>query len=315
MPTPILPSIIRGPAIATFGAYSFYFQGAISVKPSRPTWDPDSDMFGKLGPRAAGLPVWEISGTPVGELESLAKYFVRGPSNLVATNPVGSSLFTGAMVIHTKAGQTITFARAGIAKMPPLMLSPRKTAFGGMTFRAIGESNVQATETTWAKVLAASGFTDTGFDASKVITDIYSAALGGRGAPFDAMGAREGFEIEPELELEEVQDDNVGLADVLIASISCKCRFAPNNLTEAQIDELANWHGADAVLPGESLGKLAEDLVITGDSLVATLHRAGVVSSEHGYGVKVDRNGNVEFAATHSTTNGALNPLFSLALS
>jgi hypothetical protein len=314
MSNPVLPTVIRGPAIVIQNGYSFYTQADINVKVNRPTWEPRTDAFGSLGPRASGLPIWEVSLIPAGELESLVKYYPYGPSNLVGTSPIGTSIYTGTLIIHTKAGQTITFERAGMSKMPMLQLGPRVTPFGGMTFKAMGQLAVQPSNVSWVKLIATTAFTDVSFDASKIISDIYSAALGARVAPFNALGARAHFEFEPTLELDVVDDANLGEADTLIASVGCKVRFAPNNLTEAQVDELANWQGANVILPGQSIGRDAEDLVIGATALTATLHRAGVMTAEHGYGVKVDRNGNIEFQATHSSAAGVLTPLFGIVL-
>jgi hypothetical protein len=317
MSTPVLPTVIRGPAIIQFGSYSFYTAGDIRRRYVRTTNPTAADFYGRVDETLASGMV-DLEFTPAGEIESLIKYFPFGPSNLVATSSIGNSILTGVCTIHTKAGQTIAFNRAGISKSPTLTLGPRAMPYGSMTISAIGKAATQPTDAAFWKTIASLAFSDTGFDPSLIVKDIYSAELGSRSAPFDAMGARNGFEFEVAYELENAEDDNVGVADRILTGMTATCRFAPNNLTEAQVDELASLQGADAILPGQSISRgpsgTAEDLTIASDVLTAILHNAGVRSVEGGYGVKVDRNGNIEFAARMTFTAGAPNPLFSLTV-
>jgi hypothetical protein len=318
MSTPVLPTIIRGPAIITFNSMSYYFKEGVSVKPVKKTTEILTDFFGRIDSRLESIMV-EIEGTPAGELRSAAKFYPYGPSNISAASAVGSSIFTASdlpLVLATKAGLTTTFSRGGIAKSPTLFLSPRKTAYGSMVFRAIGKRSTQQTTSTWLKAIASASFTDTTFDDSKVKTDIYSAALGSRSSPYNAMGARTGFELEPVYELDDAEDDGVGIADTFITSVAWKLRFAPNNLTEAQLDTLANWQDTDAIIPGQSLSRgpsgAKESLVITADALSATLNAVGIQQVENGFGVKVDRNGMVEWVTRQTFTTGAPDPLITL---
>lgn len=320
MSTPVLPSIIRGPAIIIRDSYSFYVAGDIRVNYRRQTDPTPSDMFGDLGHTHASQVV-ELAFTPVGELESAVKYFPYGPSNLVAASSVGSSIFTASdvtTVIHTKAGQTITYHRTGISRMPNLNLGPRATPYGEMVITALGASSTQPTDAAFLKTIASSAFSDTSFDPTKVIKDIYTATLGSRLSPYDAIGARNGFEFDPGLELTEVPDDNVGIADILVANINPRISFAPNNLTEAQLDTLLNHQGSDAILPGQFIGRgpsgSAEDLVVDSDALTVTLHDAGILEAENGYGVQVDRNGRVTFVSKAGFTTGAPDPRFSVVV-
>lgn len=317
MPDPVLPVVIRGPAIVTIGGLAIYTQGDIKRKLVRSTTPINTDMFGKIDERLASQ-MWDLDFTPAGEVKSLASLYPWGPSSMVAASPVGDSIFAGNCVIHTKAGQTITFPRAGISKMPTLFLSPRKTAFGAMGISVIGKAATQPNTIGYWKVIGATAFADASFDPTKIFTDNYVATLGNRAAPFDAMGARDGFELEPTLELDNVDDDGIGIADRRIVSVGWKCRFAPNNLTEAEVDGLSLLEDADAIVPGQSVARgpaaVEEDLVIEGENLTATLHQVGVTTVEGGYGVKVDRNGRVEFANKWLFAAGVPQPLISLEL-
>jgi hypothetical protein len=320
MSTPVIPTVIRGPGIILFNSFAYYFKEAMTIRPRRGTTAIADDFHGTIDMRHESVMV-DIEATPAGELKSLANFYPYGPTNLVAASPIGNSIFTGAdvpLVIATKAGLTMTFARGGIARMPSLFLSPRKTVFGTMGFSAIGMRAQQQTTDGWLKAIAAADFGDTSFDDTRMLTDVYAATLGSRAAPYDAIGARQGFELEPVLGLDDVPDDNVGVADRIITDVGWKCRFAPNNLTMAQVDAIANWDGADAIIPGQSVARgpagAAEDLIISADALTATLHTAGLTQQEIGVGVKVDMNGNIEFFARQTFTSGVANPFVTLDL-
>lgn len=318
MSTPVLPLVIRGSGCVTLNGFAYYWKDALTIKPVRKTFTVESDYAGPLDDRVTSLMV-DIEFTPVGMMTSLVKFYPYGPSNLVSALSVGSSIFGGPGVnnpatIATKAGQTIAYNRAGIYKSPTLYLSPNKTAFGPMTIRAIGKSGVLPTDAAYLKTIASTAFSDTSFDPTKIVTDIYSASLGSRSSPYNAMGARSGFEIEPVYSMEDVPDDGIGIADTTLTGVRWKCRFAPNNLTEAQVDALANWQGTSAIIPGQSVSRDNESLIMNADVMTASLFNVGVISGEHGVGVKKDRNGMIEFITKQTFTAGVAQPQVSLLL-
>ena len=319
MSTPVLPDIIRGPAVAIHNGYTFYVAGNIRVNHRRQLDPTPSDMH-PLGDTVASHIV-ELTFTPVGEIESLAKYLPYGPSNLAAASPFGTSIFGSSdktTVIHTLSGTTHTFHRTGILRTPTLNMSPRKTLFGEMAIACLGASNTQVTDAAYHKTLASSAFSDTNFDETKVVKDIYTASLGARATPYDALGARTGFEFSDGLVTEEVPDDNVGIADILITDIKPRISFDPNNLGEAEFDALLNIQGADAFKPGQYVGRgpsgTPEDLVVDSDVLTVTLHNAGITEAEQGFGKSVDRNGRVTFMGKSTFTAGVIDPLFTLTV-
>lgn len=319
MSTPVLPSIIRGPGIISVGGYVYYFgQEGIKRTITRPTDPVKDDFYGIIKQTAKGGPMVDLTFTPTGMIRSLIKPFPYGPTNLVAGWYGGQSIMSGTVFIQTKAGEKILYARGGISKSPVLNLNPQKQVFGPMTVSAINNVNVQPDDAAVLKTISSTAFADTTFDDSLIVKDIYTATLGARATPFDAMGARDGFEVEMVYEIEDVMDGNIGIADKLLTSVEARVRFAPNNITEAQQDEIANWQGADAIKAGEDVsrgpGGTAEDLIIDSDFLTATLHNAGVVKAEGGYGVKLDRNGQIEFVSSLRFTTGVPQPILSLVV-
>ncbi|MCX6896328.1 MAG: hypothetical protein NTZ16_12685 [Verrucomicrobia bacterium] len=314
MSTPILPTVLRSPAIFVLDGVVYYFdQSGAKVKTTRGTVAVKDDMFGIVGNASEGGPVVDITFTPTAMIRNLDKMLPFSGAGIAGWY-AGQSIFKGVGYFHTKAGTKTAYARAGILKPPTLYLHPTKPFFGPMTVRCLNKIDVQPTDAAALATLSATAFDDASFDETLLARDVYSAALGARIAPFNAMGGRDGFEIEPIFNTEDVKDSNLGTVETLITEIGYKARFAANNLTEAQLAELANWQGASAIIAGQDVAVLDEDLVIDGDPITVTLYKAGVTMAENGYGVKLDRNGQIEFVNRMSFAAGVPNPLIDLTV-
>jgi len=319
MSTPVLPVVKRDASVFIFNELAYYFdQSGARVSTTRATEQTLDDFFGRIGETAHGTPSGEIAFTPTGIIRSIAKVWPYGPATLegVTRNTwyAGQSIFNGAGYMHTKSGTKSLYARVGISKPPTMFLSPRKQIWGPMSFRYINKIDVQPTDAAVLKTISQTAFADVSFDETKIKKDIYTGTLGVRAAPFNAMGARDGFEIEPMIGLVEAPDDNVGIADVTVDSVGYKVRFAPNNLTEAQLDELASWQGGSAVIAGQDVAMLNEDLVIDAGALTVTVHKVGVVKADNGFGVKLDRNGNIEMVNRMTFSGGVADPLVTVTI-
>jgi hypothetical protein len=319
MSTPILPVVLRGPGIFYADSYAYYVdQSGLKISVSRKTEKTVDDFFGVLDETSQGGPMVEISFTPTGIIRSLAKPFPYGPTSMVAGWYSGQSILKGACYWSSKAGEKRLWARGGIRKSPTLFLNPRKQIFGSMTFNCINQITVQPTDAAVLETISATAFADTTFDETKIVKDLYTASLGSRTTPYNAIGAREGFEIEPVYEMDEVPDFNVGVADILLKSVQWRVKFAPNNLTRTQFLALPYWEDTSAIMAGESVARgpsgVAEDLVIDSDVLTATLHQIGFVKAESGGGVKVDANGQIEGLCKMKFTTGVPQPLVTITI-
>ena len=304
MSAPTLPVVIRNVGIFVVNSVVYYFdQTGAKVKTNRGIEIVKDDFFGAIQNRAKGSPVVDITFTPTGLIRNLAATIPFSGSGM-NTWYAGQSIFNGSGFFIDKGSNKSLFAKAGILKPPTMYLHPTKNFFGPMTVRCINDVTLSPTNAAVLKTISTTAFTDVSFDQTKIKGDVYSAALGSRSTPYSAMGGRDGFTIEPIYNTYDVEDANVGTADTRIAEVGFKVMFAPNNLTEAQLDGLANWEGTNAMQAGDDVSKLSEDLVITGGPVIATLHSAGVVSGENGWGAKLDRNGNVEFVAPIKFTTG-----------
>lgn len=304
-----LPTIIQGPAIVIFNSQSFYFRDGLKRSIKRETFDVSTDAHGVIDKRVKSAQV-ELTGTPDGQLISnavLAKYFPY------AVGDVGKSIFGASdksLVIHTLAGQTITYARAAITKLPVLRLKPTDTVFGDMAWTCLGKSATQPTEAGYFSALASAAFADATFNADAIRTARYQAAWGAD-APYDVMGAKEGFELEIAIETSPITVDDFGVVDMILKSITGLARFAPTNLTEAEVDDLLAIQDADAVLPGQSLAKANKDLVIAADGVFsATLHKCGPMDMDSQFQTGEHRHGQLQFQAKRTWTSGSANALW-----
>jgi hypothetical protein len=313
MPTPVLPTLIIGPAIILHNGKAFYSKDGLKVENKRETFNIETDFDGKIDERMKSQ-MTELTWTPDGQVSDLNKYFPY------AVADVGSSIFGASpktVVIHTKAGQTITFPRGAISKLPQLRLKPTDTLFGDMTITCLGVPSVQpAAANTW-KTIASASFTDASFDETKIVTDIYRAAYGS--TPYDVIGSLAGFEIDIAMDCETIDSDDFGHTEMVLKSLTASAKFAPNNLTEAQVDTLLNFQSTNFVYPGQSLSKSNTDLVIAGSgnnglTLTATIKKAGPKGYTFMYSTGKHRHDAVEFSSKRTWTAGVANELFTLAI-
>src|SRR5271165_280599 len=173
MSNPILPNVIVGPAIITWNGKSFYSKAGIKAGFKRETFKVATDFDGQIDERAK-TQLTEITFHPDGQISTLAKYFPY------SVGQIGSSVFGATplpLVIQTKfggasnTGQTITYPRAALTKLPPLRLKPTDTLFGDMTFTCLGVPTVQPSGSSAWQVIVDAAFGDTTFDETAIITD------------------------------------------------------------------------------------------------------------------------------------------------
>ncbi|NUO80330.1 hypothetical protein HUU05_09665 [candidate division KSB1 bacterium] len=305
------PTLIQGPAIVTHNGNTYRSKGDITVKHSRDTFDVETALHGKIDTRLKSQK-FEISFQPDGALAGLGGLFPW-----IAGTAIGDSIFTGSalpLVIQGRDGKKLTFARAGLSKMPAIRLKATDTLFGDMAFTALAPPTVDLDDADAWHAVAANAFSDTTFDETKVKTARYLAAYGAA-APYDAIASLDGFEIEVAMETQNIEVDSYGLVDVILKSLQATAKFIPYGLTVEEITAMIALHDEDAILPGDSLAKADTDLVISAaDVFTATLHKAGVRSSDLAWGVGKPRAGELAFSSRRSWTAGTANPLITLTI-
>jgi len=306
-------SIITGPAIITWNGNSYYFKGDISNPVKRETFK--AEVNGAELDERMKSQIAEVSGQPASQLDAMGKYWPYGVAK------IGQPLFNAGallpLVIIPLVGEQITYPNAALTKCPDITLSASKDAlYGEMTWTCLGDPTKAPTDAAYFRTLAASTFADTTFNENQNFSDLYTAAWGA--SPYDAMLSIDGFVISCGMKAWNADVDNVGIANMILQSMSVTAKFKPANLTEAQIDTLLNTQGADAIPIGGSLAGAETDLVISGSggagTLVATLKAVGPKESLLQYSTTRLRQGEIAFVQRRTWTGGVANELFNLSL-
>lgn len=298
-----VPLRITGPAVVVFNGQTYYFQDGLKGSLKRNTDDIKVDNFGSIATIAKNFIV-EFTGKPVGALDAtyLDSMFPN-PRNLHGSSVFGSTDLP--LVIwaqHPFNGSDlnkVTWARGAISKSPTIMCTATRGQIvsGEMTFTALMASDFDlvAPDAWYTAVNAA--YTGTSLDLDTIRYGRYTAALGARGTPYDAMLAIDGFEIEATFGTKDIEVDNFGIIDRVYDADSyvATCKFKPANLTKAQVDSLIRIQDTTALLPGDVIGGGNEDLVISSDAFVVTLKNCDAANSEDLYQTGVLQRGEVMF--------------------
>lgn len=307
-----LPLSIKGPAIITYDATVHRSKGDVTLQTTRESFDVETSLHGKIATRMKSQKV-EISFQPDGAAANFAKLFPYNPGT-IGTSILGDPAAPKALVIASRDGKTYTFHRAGVLKSPTVRLMATDTLFGGtMSFLALGKATVEQTDAAALVTLASAAFADAGFDQAKIKTARYLATWG---ATYTDMIARGGFEIDlvPTIEMDEV--DGYGIIDATLKSVMATAKFAPANLTEAQVHALMAFQDAGAIMPGQDFSQAGDDLVIAdvgGAVLSVTLHNCGPKDLSQMFGF-AHRHGDIAWVASRTWTAGTGNPLVTFTL-
>ena len=312
------PTIIVGPAIVMHNGISIYTEGNITETIKQETWQPKLDMYGSFDTRLKTRMV-ELSFTPVGTLASSAKLFPYAPAD------IGADIFTKAadktVTIWTKAGVKIIYTVGAISKMPPMHLGTNKTWLGAMTITCKADVTKEYTHAAAWNAITAVPFADITFDDTLVKTGRYLATWGvGYGAAYDYgslfqnEGSQDGFEISYDMSTKPFAPDGFNIVSMLLTELKATVKFKPISFTEAQFYDIMRLQGASALLPGQSVSKMASDLVITSATtgLTVTVNKVGAMDGGLLYALDNYRQGEIGFASRLTFTAGVVNPLVTI---
>ena len=331
-----LPTIIQGPAVVVLDSQYIYTEGDITLKISRDTFNPKSQL-GNLGARFKSQKT-VLSFKPVGIFNATVFGKVCPYGTAAETVSSGAAAMPGfpvctkTVVVHSIIqDKKWTFAKAGVTKMPSINLSANKTAFGDMEITAIGDVSKQPSAADFSHVISSTAAWSTGMTEADIVTLPWSLAVGSRGAPFDAIGAQEGFEISLDMSTKEIMDENVGLAAIILENVEPKITFAPNNLASAEIDELLQWgaptSGNDNLKPGQAIARgygtsnsyTAENWVFTatdhtGRALTFTCYGFAAQDYDATFGVGTHQHRAIRAVPAQLFSSGVKQKLFDLAV-
>ncbi len=298
-----VPLRITGPAVVVFDGNTYYFQDGLKGSLQRNTEGIKVDNFGEIAQVAKNFVV-ELTGKPVGALD--ADYI--GSMFPDARNLHGSSIFGSTdlpLIVwaqHPFSGSDlnkVTWKRGAISKSPTLMCTAtRGQIIGGeITFTCLMASDFNLTSASaWYTAINAA-YTGSSLDLDTIRYARYTAALGARSTPYDAMLAIDGFVLEATFGTKDIEVDNFGIIDRVYDanSYTATCKFKPANLTKAQVDALIRVQDTTALLPGDVIGGSDEDLVISSDAFIVTLTNCDAAGSEDLYQTGVLQRGEVMF--------------------
>ncbi len=182
----------------------------------------------------------------------------------------------------------------------------------------LGDPTVQPNGANAWETIASATFADTTFDETQITTDLYVATFGS--SPYNAMGSMAGFEINLAMATDTINADDFGHVDMILKSLTATAKFAPSNLTQAQMATLLNYQNTGYVFPGQSLSNAGTDLVIAGAGkgtrvLSVTIHKAGPKQGGFMYSTGKHRLEAVEFTSKRTWTSGTPNDLWTIAVS
>lgn len=303
------PTIIAGPAIIQFNSQTYYTEGDITVGLARETFTVQSSAHGTLDERLAAQAV-TISFKPVGALDVVAKYLAH------AVTAIGGLLIDPAslksVVVWAKDGRKTTWGAGFISRLPSFNLSAIATAIGEMELTVLGNPTKALDAADAWNVFATAALSDTSFDPTKIVTPQYLATWG---TALVDCESETGFLVEPSIGIAMKRVANWGNVNALLTDITLGCRFTPVGIDEDDLWAALALQSTGAVLPGESLAKAGDDLVIAGGAVSFTLHNAGPRSAGTRYGLEPLRVGEVGFATKRTFTAGVADPLWTVAFS
>ena len=282
-------SIIRGPGTVMFGGVKIHDSSGITADIESSTQEIPSSIAGKLDTIKTDQ-TGKIALTPVGNItqELLDLFFPAWMKKPV----FGTSIMGDAdkpIVVSSRAGTKVTFACAGLTKCPELLLSPVKTAFGGIEFTAVVANGKLPGETSAFYSVAAAEY-DGGEPSREGLSGChYQATFGDLAIP----DTQDGWTVTPELQLEPVGSDSQGTIDYTLSGVTVRASCTPLGLSEADIL---------AALPvgkgrGASLASASDLVIAAGGGLSVTLKNAALVTGPIQWGASQLRAGQLGFVA------------------
>lgn len=251
-----------------------------------------------LSADAAGLRTLHTNATDAGTASNPVDITTAGAGTL-------RFVVQKALVILGNDGTRVTLHNVALTKMPTIAARRKETLWGEVEFEAFVKNGVARTTANSVLTEDTAAFSDTGFDPADIITQPYALTWGD--APWAGIYTKNGFSIEPTLNLAAVEDDASGILTRRLVSIAITAKAQPMGIDFAALRAKLNLDGAGAVL-GRSLA--GDDLDIVGTDVYMRLYAAALVGGPAQWKTDLERTGELTWQATRTFTGGAANPLF-----
>jgi len=304
--------IVTGPGTVQLGAAGpvFYDKDGIDAAWEITRGEVLTSVFGKVDEFMDDR-LCRIAFTPAGEIASAditALYPHQNPS-------IGDDIFGAsdtACIVHSKAGQKVTFHAAAITAMPDLILSPGKTAFGQAQITAILKNEGDPANDDSFYTVAAEAWSDTSFASANVKRLIYSAAWS---TIFTSIITEDGWTLSFDMGVTYRKVDDYGTVKASLESVDVMAKCRPVNLSESDVLDalrLQDTGGARGTSHRQN-----KDLVITGtgSALVATIKDAALVEGPLRWGSTDLRIGEIGFIGQRAESAGSFGNLFTITVS
>ena len=303
-------TILRGPGTVIYNtgndAQTIFDASGITADVESSTQEIPSSVSGTIDTIKTDQ-VGTVKFTPCGQLSDdlLALLYPEA-----YTSPaIGTAVFPSSdvqLVVHSVGGTKVKFVNAALTQMPPLLLSPVKTAFGEAVFTALLGLNKAPGDSNSFFAVENATYAAGGPDPAGIVGVQYAATFGS----LNITDTLDGWTVTPELEIEPVTTDLLGTIDYTIKGVKVTATCTPLGLTEqAILSALPITKGRGQSLTG------ANDLVIAGTGgLTVTLKNATMTRGPLQWGNTALRAGEVAFEAHRSFSSGTPGPIFSVAM-
>ena len=301
-------SIVRGPGTVTFNSVKLFDADGITAEVESSTQEIPSSIAGNIDTIKTDQ-IGKVTLTPVGEissalLELLYPYQTPNPGASI----MGST--DKSLVISSRAGTKVTFLNAALSKIPDLILSPVKTAFGSAEFTALlANGKLPTDENSFFKVETAA-YSDGEPGRTGLSGCHYVGTWGSGQGALTIPDTQDGWTVSFELQLDPVTTDSQGTIDYTFGGLTVRASCTPLGLTEAQI------MAALPILSGRGASTATtKNLVIAAANpgLTVTLNNAALVTGPLAWGSTTLRAGQIGFVAHRAISNGTLGALYSVA--
>lgn len=311
MPTINRSTIIAGPCQLTFDGSTFWSKGDVTLSPEFDLFPIQTSAHGQVDSRFRAKR-YEVSFEPDGRVTS-ALIAVMWPWT---TPTIGSSIFGAtdkALVIIGRDGVIITLHNARITQMPSIRMGVGVTFAGPCKFTALLANSTDPTAAAAYLTVATSGYTDTGWSASDILTQPATAAWGS--SPWASFQVDSpGWEITPTLSLAPVTVDSLGVVDMTLQGLKVQAKAIPVGVTAANI--IAAMSSTAALGASVSTG---QELIIssgtTPKNISVIVYNAAMIDASLVWSAAKKRVAQCTWEANLSITSGIADPLFSVALS
>jgi len=250
-------TIYRGPAQVEYGGIKFQPQTPVTVNMAPQTFDVTTDAHGFLDERIANV-AYQVSFTPSGQWEELIAAMAA-----VTGKVPGESLLSGALVVRPLINpqKVMTLARAGITGFPTLRLTSQGTLYdGNVTFTALHAAGTEDWSATTGIATFAShaDSLDTAFGPAKIPTEPWIGIWDedpddNPTGVWSEIRTESGWSLSIDLQTSNALCDDVGIADVTLASVKTSVSCVPVGISDEDLVTALQHGGTNALGPGRSL--------------------------------------------------------------